>query len=573
MACKLDPGPEAPTPTDTAEESKAAGQETIHKGQPISGENVKPQDVSSEKKIDPVSAIDPHGYSRSKETAAHLGCLVEFMDNRIAKRQAYLNSPSCSKVLFSDLWHLFKRGDFVISSDSKQVYQVFLIVTRRTILSPFVAYTSTLMDISWDHAMRCSSECCIEETVYDDGFVDSSRYRDFIQRLVPSIEGNHTTLPSVAVFPRLLKDITNGSNLTDDELLIMSYKVPGFVLRDRTWAWLDLDYLSDVVSSAEDATPSDHDEEDQGAFGQLVLPGGHKDMVLSLVSQHFRNKNRAHAKDEQTDIVGGKGLIILLHGAPGVGKTTTAEGVAERFKKPLFQITCGDLGSNVADVEAALQTNFALANKWDCALLLDEADVFLAERRRTDFHRNGLVAVFKLNLRLIKSRYASRNSKIKIDEDEILQTAGAHWRNEPEARWNGRQIRNACQTALALAEYEAQPEGAKFDLNVDNEDRKVHLTVSYLNKVTQAYLDFMKYLKAVHETDAERRARENGLRALESMAAAFANKDVNVNRGDGLAGWNVPQRSASPGNPHHWSNVSGYGQAPYPQDTRFCNTK
>lgn len=184
------------------------------------------------------------------------------------------------------------------------------------------------------------------------------------------------------------------------------------------------------------------------------------------------------------------------------------------------------------------------------------------------------IKVFKLNLRLIKNRYASRNRKIKIDEDEILQTAGAHWRNEPEARWNGRQIRNVCQTALALAEYEAQPKGAKFDLNVDNEDRKVHLTVSYLNKVTQAYLDFMKYLKAVHGTDAGGRARENGLRALESMAAAFANKDVNVNRGDGLAAWNVPpQGSASPGNPHHWSNVSGYGQAAYPQDTRFCNTK
>ncbi|KAI7910729.1 hypothetical protein M0657_011046 [Pyricularia oryzae] len=369
----------------------------------------------------------------------------------------------------------------------------------------------------------------------------------------------------------------------------MSYKVPGFVLRDRTWAWLDLEYLSVVVSSAEDATPSDHDEEDQGAFGQLVLPGGHKDMVLSLVPQHFRNKYRAHAKDEQTDIVRGK----------------------------------GNLGSNAADFEAALQTNFALANKWDCVLLVDEADVFLAERRRTVFHRNALVAaavflrvleyyagilflttnrigdfdeafasrihmslqypqlteistikVFKLNLRLIKNRYASRNRKIKIDEDEILQTAGAHWRNEPEARWNGRQIRNVCQTALALAEYEAQPKGAKFDLNVDNEDRKVHLTVSYLNKVTQAYLDFMKYLKAVHGTDAGGRARENGLRALESMAAAFANKDVNVNRGDGLAAWNVPpQGSASPGNPHHWSNVSGYGQAAYPQDTRFCNTK
>ncbi|KAI6498170.1 hypothetical protein MCOR18_000238 [Pyricularia oryzae] len=493
--------PEAPAPTGTAEESKAAGQETIHKGQPISGENVKPQDVSSEKEINPVSAIDPHGYSRSKGTAAHLGCLIEFMDNRIAKRQAYLNSPSCSKVLFSDLWHLFKPGDFVISSDSKQVYQVFrVLLAPHCGIDPWAAYFQKPNDSDSDETDNFITICCVH--INFDGYQLGPCYA----RLVPSIEGNHTTLPSVAVFPRLLKDITNGSNLTDDELLIMSYKVPGFVLRDRTWAWLDLDYLSDVVSSAEDATPSDHDEEDQGAFGQLVLPGGHKDMVLSLVSQHFRNKNRAHAKDEQTDIVG--------------GKRVWQRDSRSRFSKSLVTIK-----------------------------------------------------VFKLNLRLIKSRYASRNSKIKIDEDEILQTAGAHWRNEPEARWNGRQIRNACQTALALAEYEAQPEGAKFDLNVDNEDRKVHLTVSYLNKVTQAYLDFMKYLKAVHETDAERRARENGLRALESMAAAFANKDVNVNRGDGLAGWNVPQRSASPGNPHHWSNVSGYGQAPYPQDTRFCNTK
>lgn len=32
---------------------------------------------------------------------------------------------------------------------------------------------------------------------------------------------------------------------------------------------------------------------------------------------------------------------MLLHGAPGVGKTTTAEAVATYFKKPLFHITCG----------------------------------------------------------------------------------------------------------------------------------------------------------------------------------------------------------------------------------------
>ncbi len=54
--------------------------------------------------------------------------------------------------------------------------------------------------------------------------------------------------------------------------------------------------------------------------------------------------------------------------------------------------TTGDLGSTAKDVEDALQTNFALANRWGCILLLDEADVFLAERRRDDFTRNGLVA-------------------------------------------------------------------------------------------------------------------------------------------------------------------------------------
>lgn len=52
----------------------------------------------------------------------------------------------------------------------------------------------------------------------------------------------------------------------------------------------------------------------------------------------------------------------------------------------------GDLGTTAKEVEKALETNFALANRWGCILLLDEADVFLAERTKEDFKRNGLVA-------------------------------------------------------------------------------------------------------------------------------------------------------------------------------------
>lgn len=52
----------------------------------------------------------------------------------------------------------------------------------------------------------------------------------------------------------------------------------------------------------------------------------------------------------------------------------------------------GDLGVTAATVERALEEKFHLAQVWDCVLLLDEADVFLAERSRDDIKRNALVS-------------------------------------------------------------------------------------------------------------------------------------------------------------------------------------
>lgn len=78
----------------------------------------------------------------------------------------------------------------------------------------------------------------------------------------------------------------------------------------RYTARLDLDNLSEIehLSDQESETADDDlDEDSHGAFGQLVLPAGHKKMVLSLISQHFRNKASAENKDEQVDIVRGKG--------------------------------------------------------------------------------------------------------------------------------------------------------------------------------------------------------------------------------------------------------------------------
>lgn len=43
------------------------------------------------------------------------------------------------------------------------------------------------------------------------------------------------------------------------------------------------------------------------AFDQLVLPEKHKDIVVSLVAQHYRDKDSAAKDYEQVDIVRGKG--------------------------------------------------------------------------------------------------------------------------------------------------------------------------------------------------------------------------------------------------------------------------
>lgn len=63
--------------------------------------------------------------------------------------------------------------------------------------------------------------------------------------------------------------------------------------------------------SATEQTDDDLEEGNQGAFGQLVLPPGHKKMILSLISQHFRNKESQESNDKQVDIVRGKGKLSL----------------------------------------------------------------------------------------------------------------------------------------------------------------------------------------------------------------------------------------------------------------------
>ena len=171
--------------------------------------------------------------------------------------------------------------------------------------------------------------------------------------------------------------------LPDDILRLLPPRVYGFSLLNRKWYAFDVDYVGEINKS------------DQ-SFDHLVLPPKHKKIMRALVQNHTRGSPADNAdEDFSMDLIRGKGkgLIILLHGVPGVGKTSTAESVAAQTRRPLFSITCGDIGTTASQVEKCLNDYFDMAHKWGCVLLLDEADIFLAKREKGgDLERNGIVS-------------------------------------------------------------------------------------------------------------------------------------------------------------------------------------
>lgn len=70
-----------------------------------------------------------------------------------------------------------------------------------------------------------------------------------------------------------------------------------------------------------------------------------RNMVLSSKTEADPTDSRPRATVWNADYIDdkGKGLVLLLHGKPGVGKTYTAECIAHTLQRPLLSITCADI--------------------------------------------------------------------------------------------------------------------------------------------------------------------------------------------------------------------------------------
>ncbi|KAJ4410998.1 hypothetical protein N0V82_009102 [Gnomoniopsis sp. IMI 355080] len=220
-----------------------------------------------------------------------------------------------------------------------------------------------------------------------------------------------------------------------------------------------------------------------------------------------------------------------------VFKLRTWQSIAEYTKRPLMILTSADVGTNPTIVEASLTNKFKTARRWGAVLLIDEADVFMERRGTADLERNSLVAAFLRALEyydgilfLTTNRVGSFDdafiSRIHVqlfykdftDEDrqkvwmtfvdKLNRERGKYIRVTMDAKdyirgteiravqWNGREIRNAFQTAVSLAEYDDDKD----------EEGKIMLTDEHLRAVVELSKNFKDYLKDLHKADEDKRA-------------------------------------------------------------------
>lgn len=170
-----------------------------------------------------------------------------------------------------------------------------------------------------------------------------------------------------------------GLKVTDEIRMTTIPYLYGFSFASKTWGELKIENISSINFRTD-------------AYDKLVLEEETKKLIFSLVNTEYSN---------DSDLISGKGggCIFLLEGDPGVGKTLTAEAIAERLHRPLYMVSVGELGTDVDSLEAALRQILDTAAAWNAVLLIDEADIFLEARTDLDVHRNAMVGVF---LRLLE---------------------------------------------------------------------------------------------------------------------------------------------------------------------------
>lgn len=187
------------------------------------------------------------------------------------------------------------------------------------------------------------------------------------------------------------------------------------------------------------------------------------------------------------------GLIILLHGGSGLGKTSTAECIAAYTKRPLYPIPCNHVYFDEGHHQGSLEEHLARAEGWNCIVLIDDIDAGILSTTLTDtgsrfcraldnfrgtmiltarnagFANQALLSRIHISLHFPTFDQDSTMRVWQKNIDRIRTDCLADVSNEVEKailafakseyvkgrRWDGRQIQNCFQTAVSLAQHGA----------------------------------------------------------------------------------------------------------------------
>jgi AAA+ superfamily predicted ATPase len=511
-----------------------------------------------------------------EETKNHLRLLLQFLREEMSRTSAKLDeieAGTCKKITFQDLWLLYTPNTPVYLATHNRDRQM-VVYSRNVPEKNVKGQWGVLTLYCWSAQYQGEKLARIFSQQVIQPFTGEKplHHLDLVpMRYLPNREAvrarliarghRYVMLNKTAalqdyhgdIFPRVFKDepirvvvdqdtywkkkgtdgpqhddpseeygFPDGEERLEDEhgkplerALVCCYpKVGVFSLRDKEWASVRVDHLHQVQFR-------------EKALKRLVIKEEYKKMMIAMVEAYMLEQPGF------SDIVMGKGrgLIILLHGPPGVGKTLAAECIAELQKRPLYSVSCGDLGTEPLNLEHRLKEVFSYAVLWHAILLMDEADIFLQERDIHDVKRNALVSIFLRELEYFDGiLFMTTNRPGDLDEafqSRIHISIGLNALNIEERRkvWavfikemtlsekekralldyvtknfdgdklNGRQIRNAVRTALALAQLKGEKLGS-----------------DHLERVVKIGREFAGYMEDLNKMNAEEYAIALGRR-------------------------------------------------------------
>ncbi|KAI0436388.1 P-loop containing nucleoside triphosphate hydrolase protein [Xylaria telfairii] len=273
--------------------------------------------------------------------------------------------------------------------------------------------------------------------------------------------------------------------------LICNDTVSGFSFTANKLMLFSVNYISSIPKHS------------QHSFDELILDEQIKTALRTLAVDHAEKCGTISYGESGK----GRGLICLLHGPRGAGKTLTAECVADAAGCPLYTVSSGELGLTSTALEYDLTHIMRRALAFKAILLIKDVDLFLQREEYSHFEHYAIIATFLRMLDSYTGILFLTTTHITSLDDAFLSRIHLpifYEKLSPGLRldlWfslykdGSHEIRVTKKDFQRLAEYDLNGRQINSIMNmVDEASKNVYVDGNILNTVALAHSRFQKQL-------------------------------------------------------------------------------